>query len=89
MLAEHAADHAGDVGIVFDNQEPLLRAGVGGQGSQPSAREGRPSFLKKRSKKLLDAGARVAAAARASAQRFFGSFFQKRTPILKCRDVNG
>jgi hypothetical protein len=39
------------------------------------------SFLKKRSKKLLDIGARVATGTRLNNQKFFGSFFQKRTNL--------
>jgi hypothetical protein len=35
--------------------------------------------LKKRSKKLLIVGARAGGNARARVQKFFGSFFQKRT----------
>jgi hypothetical protein len=40
------------------------------------------SFLKKRSKKLLRVGARVTTGTRANNQKFFGSFFQKRTRFL-------
>jgi hypothetical protein len=36
--------------------------------------------LKKRSKKLFDLGARVATGTRANMQKFFASFFQKRSP---------
>jgi hypothetical protein len=43
--------------------------------------EGRSSFLKKRSKKLLTIGAALAGSVRHS-QKFFGSFFQKRTFFL-------
>jgi hypothetical protein len=35
--------------------------------------------LKKRTKKLLDSGARVAAGARPKDEKFFASFFQKRS----------
>jgi hypothetical protein len=42
----------------------------------------RPSFLKKRSKKLLFSGACLEAVTRAKMQKFFGSFFQKRTFFL-------
>jgi hypothetical protein len=45
-------------------------------------KEERTSFLKKRSKKLLDYGTRVAAGMGASMQKFFGSFFQKRTAFF-------
>jgi methylamine dehydrogenase heavy chain len=38
--------------------------------------------LKKRSKKLLDIGLSFTTGARASVQKFFGSFFQKRTCLL-------
>jgi hypothetical protein len=37
------------------------------------------SFLKKRNKKLLSVWVRGAATRTASEQKFFGSFFQKRT----------
>jgi hypothetical protein len=47
-----------------------------------SARERKSSFLKKRSKKLLIPGARAGRNARARVQKFFGSFFQKRTAFL-------
>jgi len=40
------------------------------------------SFLKKRSKRLWLPGARVAATRAAEKQKFFGSFFQKRTWFL-------
>jgi hypothetical protein len=39
--------------------------------------KGRPSFLKKRSKKPLSIGARASRKARANRQKFFGSFFKK------------
>jgi hypothetical protein len=42
------------------------------------------SFLKKRTKKLLFLGARIATGARARVQKFFGSFFQKRTLSSFC-----
>jgi hypothetical protein len=42
-------------------------------------KEGSTSFLKKRSKKLLILDARASRNARARVQKFFGSFFQKRT----------
>jgi hypothetical protein len=38
--------------------------------------------LKKRSKKLLDIKRRGTTGTRAKDQKFFGSFFQKRTPSL-------
>jgi hypothetical protein len=44
--------------------------------------EGRPSFLKKRSKKLLFSWIRVFEKAYIKEQKFFGSFFQKRTCLL-------
>jgi hypothetical protein len=40
------------------------------------------SFLKKRTKKLLLIEARVGSTARPKNQKFFGSFFQKRTASL-------
>jgi hypothetical protein len=40
------------------------------------------SFLKKRSKKLLHVGLSFSTGTRASVQKFFGSFFQKRTFFL-------
>jgi hypothetical protein len=43
--------------------------------------EASTSFLKKRSKKLLNIGARVATGTRPNNQKFFGSFFQKRTNL--------
>jgi hypothetical protein len=45
--------------------------------------KGSTSFLKKRSKKLLRSSARFATGAQANIQKFFGSFFQKRTGCLK------
>jgi hypothetical protein len=39
-------------------------------------------FLKKRTKKVLDSGARVATGADRRGQKFFASFFQKRSPSL-------
>jgi hypothetical protein len=42
-------------------------------------KEERSSFLKKRSKKLLLFQARLGGQVRDSEQKFFGSFFQKRT----------
>jgi hypothetical protein len=42
-------------------------------------KEARTSFLKKRSKKLLDVKPSGTTGARARVQEFFGSFFQKRT----------
>jgi hypothetical protein len=42
----------------------------------------RPSFLKKRSKKLLDPGARVAAGARAYSQTVLWFFFSKKSRFL-------
>jgi hypothetical protein len=44
-----------------------------------ASKGGRTSFLKKSSKKLLFVCARVAAGADRNDQKFFGSFFQKRT----------
>jgi hypothetical protein len=44
--------------------------------------EGRTSFLKKRSKKLLTPAIRASRNARARVQTFFGSFFQKRTAFF-------
>jgi hypothetical protein len=49
----------------------------------PKSKDGSPSFLKKRSKKLLDPGTRVPTGTRTKLQKFFGSFFQKRTCFLK------
>jgi hypothetical protein len=40
------------------------------------------SFLKKRTKKLLDLGTRVGAGTAASLQKFFASFFQKRRAVF-------
>jgi hypothetical protein len=50
----------------------------------PQAKEERPTFLKKRSKKLLSdwfraSRSRPRKVAGAPEQKFFGSFFQKRT----------
>jgi hypothetical protein len=47
-------------------------------------REGKESssFLKKRTKKLLIIGVRVGVSAHPNKQKFFGSFFQKRTAFL-------
>jgi hypothetical protein len=42
----------------------------------------RPSFLKKRSKKLLRILFRAGGALGAQEKKFFGSFFQKRTYFL-------
>jgi hypothetical protein len=42
------------------------------------------SFLKKRSKRLLRIGLGVAGTSEPSAQKFFGSFFQKRTFFPLC-----
>jgi hypothetical protein len=44
--------------------------------------EASTSFLKKRSKKLLDPGLSLSGEARLNVQKFFGSFFQKRTSLL-------
>jgi hypothetical protein len=41
--------------------------------------EERSSFLKKRNKKLLNPGPSLSGEAEANVQKFFGSFFQKRT----------
>jgi hypothetical protein len=46
------------------------------------AREGRSSFLKKRSKRLLLLGVEARRVKYAKRQKFFGSFFQKRTDFL-------
>jgi hypothetical protein len=40
------------------------------------------SFLKKRTKKLLQIGLSGTTGARASVQKFFASFFQKRSPCF-------
>jgi hypothetical protein len=40
------------------------------------------SFLKKRSKKFLHVKARVVTGTKAKGQKFFGSFFQKRTAFF-------
>jgi hypothetical protein len=48
-------------------------------GAKPSD-EGRSSFLKKRSKRLLSLWLGVAGTSETKVQKFFGSFFQKRTP---------
>jgi hypothetical protein len=42
--------------------------------------EGRPSFLKKRSKKLLSVGARVAGSVRQKSKSFLVLFFKKEHP---------
>jgi hypothetical protein len=47
-----------------------------------ASKEESASFLKKRSKKLLIGDIRVTTGARAIMQKFFGSFFQKRTCFL-------
>jgi hypothetical protein len=44
--------------------------------------EGRTSFLKKRSKKLLQIWYFAGGSARPNNQKFFGSFFQKRTAFF-------
>jgi hypothetical protein len=44
--------------------------------------EERPSFLKKRSKRLLFFGVDASQATRTDVQKFFGSFFQQRTFFL-------
>jgi hypothetical protein len=44
--------------------------------------QARPSFLKKRSKKLLDVCTFASRPAQPNGQKFFGSFFQKRTCFL-------
>jgi hypothetical protein len=46
-----------------------------------------PSFLKKRSKKLLPNGARLAGSAR-KGLKFFGSFFQKSTSFFLRIDLS-
>jgi hypothetical protein len=46
-------------------------------------RKGRTSFLKKRSKKLLSPGLAGTTGAGAKVQKFFGSFFQKRTAFFQ------
>jgi hypothetical protein len=48
-------------------------------GAYGLAFEGRSSFLKKRSKRLLSFGAYAGRATYDKWQKFFGSFFQKRT----------
>jgi hypothetical protein len=45
-------------------------------------KEERTSFLKKRSKKRLFIGLSGTTGARVNIQKFFGSFFQKRTYLL-------
>jgi hypothetical protein len=45
-------------------------------------RKERTSFLKKRSKKLLEIGTGASATPQPNDQKFFGSFFQKRTRFL-------
>jgi hypothetical protein len=50
-------------------------------GGREAESEVRPSFLKKRSKKLLD-GCRGSIRQRTQGKKFFGSFFQKRTASL-------
>jgi hypothetical protein len=42
--------------------------------------EGGSSFLKKTNKRLLHIGRGVARTSETNSQKFFGSFFQKRTP---------
>jgi hypothetical protein len=48
----------------------------------PGLSKGRTSFLKKRSKKLLDVWAEPIRRRTPYDQKFFGSFFQKRTSFL-------
>jgi hypothetical protein len=45
-------------------------------------KQGRSSFLKKRSKKLLNIGSVASCSAQPNNQKHFGSFFQKRTCLL-------
>jgi hypothetical protein len=52
------------------------------QQNQSIGREGSASFLKKRSKRLLSVWRKADAEFRLNEQKFFGSFFQKRTPSL-------
>jgi hypothetical protein len=61
--------------------------GEGHVGGGSGQRKGRSSFLKKRSKKLLLLLSRLGGKVRGGyampwAQKFFGSFFQKRTFLL-------
>jgi hypothetical protein len=61
---------------------PYGSAGQSGEGKQAKAR---PSFLKKRSKKLLSVWASAFPDGLSpNDQRFFGSFFQKRTAFFLC-----
>jgi hypothetical protein len=48
--------------------------------------EGSSSFLKKRTKKLLILGARAGRNAHARVQKFFASFFQKRSAFFLTED---
>jgi hypothetical protein len=59
--------------------------GIGGRISLSLPKEGRTSFLKKRSKKLLDFVGVLVEPSGPNDQKFFGSFFQKRTFFLSSR----
>jgi hypothetical protein len=48
---------------------------------EPRLIKGRSSFLKKISNRLLSPGVRASRATHAESQKFFGSFFQKRTSL--------
>jgi hypothetical protein len=50
--------------------------------ARQKAKQERSSFLKKRSKRLLRIGLEGAGNSEPRSQKFFGSFFQKRTPSL-------
>jgi hypothetical protein len=81
FAAETGGLHRADPRVVADQMVQVAGGLKLGHGQ-----EGRPSFLKKRSKKLLNTNARVATGIRAFIQKFFGSFFQKRTAFLpKCQ----
>jgi hypothetical protein len=62
----------------FDAAGAGCGGGCAGELFSAGVKQGRSSFLKKRSKKLLSM-VRASPAARANRQKFFGSFFQKRT----------
>jgi hypothetical protein len=53
--------------------------GARGHGGAGTMKKGRSSFLKKSSKRLLFVGVYARRATYAKVQKFFGSFFQKRT----------
>jgi 4'-phosphopantetheinyl transferase len=67
-----ALRHESDVPLQIDARPMGLEA----------FREGRPSFLKKRSKRLSNACADLSGQVGSSEWKFFGSFFQKRTSWL-------